>query len=186
MSADLTSGLLPITEQEGLLLRLFRCMTGDEQLGALAVTLRTLAMRLCVDPASHPFDPNALEFELDMDLDERLRRACPFSWPGQNIVELDNTGDPGYWLEVVLDDATGWFCAISSDRENATEIAQEYLSTVREQGYPLPSDFSDAPNGPEDWTDEDDDLVQTEFRAFLSYWRQMVLRTIAAQSSPGA
>ena len=74
----------------------------------------------------------------------------------------------------------------SSDDENAAELAREYLSTVREHGNPLPSDFSDSPAGQENWTDEDEDAAQTEFLAFFSYWRHLVTSTIAAQSLPTA
>jgi hypothetical protein len=187
MPADLMSELLPIANHEGFLLRLFRCMTADEQSGVLATVLRALAMRFCLDPSSRPFEPSALKFELGTDVDERLRRACPLSWPGQNIVELDNTGDAGAWLESVLGDSTvEWFCDLSSDHENAGEIAREYLSMIREQGYSLPSDFSDFPAGQADWTDEDEDAARTEFLAFFSYWRHLVISTIRAQSLPTA
>jgi hypothetical protein len=187
MPADLLSELLPIADHEEVLLRLFRCMTANEQSGVLATVVRTLALRFCLDPSSRPFEPSALKFERGMDMDERLRRACPFSWPGQNLVELDNIGDAGAWLEGVLGDSTfEWFCDLSSDHENAAEVAREYLLTIREQGYPLPSDFSDSPVGPEDWSDEDQDATRTEFLAFFSYWRHLVISTIAAQSLPSA
>jgi len=187
MPADLMSELLPIADHEGFLLRLFRCVTAGEQSGVLATVLQTLAMRFCLDPASRPFEPSALKFELGMDLDERLRRACPLSWPGQNLVELDTTGDAGFWLDSVLGYSTvEWFCDLSSDHENAAELAREYMSTIREQGYPLPSDFSDSPVGQEDGTDEDEVAAQAEFLGFFSYWRHLVISTIAAQSLPSA
>ena len=187
MPADLMSELLPITNHEVFLLRLFRCMTADEQSSVLATGLRTLAMRVCLDPDSRPFDPNALKLELGMDMNERLKRACPLSWPGQNLVALDYTGDAGFWLDSVLGDSTiEWFCDLSSDDENAAELAREYLSTIRKQGYPLPSDFSDSPAGQEDWTDEDEDAAEADFLAFFSYWRHLVISTIVAQNLPTA
>ena len=187
MPADLRPELLPIADHEAFLLRLFRCMTANEQSGMLATVLRTLGLRFCLDPSSRPFDSNALKFERAMDMDERLRRACPLSWLGQNLVELDNIGDAGAWFEGVLGDSTfERFCDLSSDDENAAAVAREYLSTIREQGYPLPSDFSDSPAGPEDWSDEDEEAARTEFLAFFSYWRHLVMSTIAAQSLPSA
>src|SRR5260370_37030643 len=187
MPADLLPELLPIADHEEFLLRLFRCMTANEQSGVLVTVLRTLALRFCLDPSSRPFDPNALKFERGMDMDERLRRACPLSWPGQNLVELDNTGDARAWFEGVLGDSTfEWFCDLSSDHENATAVAREYLSTIRQGGYPLPSDFSASPVGSEEWSDEDEETVQTEFVAFFFYWRHLVITTIAAQSLPSA
>jgi hypothetical protein len=135
MPADLLPELLPIGDHEEFLLRLFRCMTANERSEVFVTVLRTLALRFCLDPSSRPFDPNALKFERGMDMDERLRRACPLSWPGQNLVELENTGDVGAWFERVLGDSTfERFCDLSSDHENATAVAREYLSTIRELG----------------------------------------------------
>lgn len=106
-------------------------------------------------------------------LDELVFSVWPAAWPGQSLVELDNVGDPGAWLkdfigeplaEIVLNHAY-------DDAAIATELAEQYLSEIRGQGFPLPSDFGDDPYY-DGWSEEDFESVQSEFVAFLEHWRE--------------
>jgi hypothetical protein len=108
------------------------------------------------------------------DPDEALS-AWPSHWPGRHVINLDNVGDPGWWLGAQWA-ALGQeaMLAEENEEENAAFLAADYLVEIREQGYPLPSDFGDE-SGPKDgWTESDEALVISEFRTFLACWRERV------------
>ena len=188
MSADLSAGGVSLPPHEQMLLRLFRCMTDDEQSNALMNAVATLGQRWSLDPGFKRSTPEERAEELTGDLMERLRRVCPLGgWPGQQTVDLDCTGDPGFWLEDALgSEPVDYFCRVPfDDDETVGDLACDYLSTIREQDYPVPSDFGYDPAGPNDWTEEDEDMVRGEFLAFLSHWRERVVTTLERQRASG-
>ena len=68
------------------------------------------------------------------------------------------------------------------DEGNAAVLAEDYLRQIREQGYPLPSDFADVPC-PHAWSDEDEKLVRHEFALFLRHWRERILQKLEKELS---
>ncbi len=92
---------------EAVLLRLFRCMKDGEQDNFIKEALYVLGERCSFYPNFTHCRPESLKEEMeDDDLDSRLMSAWPGGWPGQEIVELDNVGDPGAWLAQALDRPT--------------------------------------------------------------------------------
>ena len=119
---------------------------------------------------------------------ESLSRVWPGGWPGQGLVDLDNVGDPGYWLsekmeaEPISQTLFGWDW---NDEATAAMLADDYLRMIRELGYPLPSDYdNEAESAGDGWTEEDEALVRAEFVAFIKHWRERILTTIEEQNPP--
>ncbi len=171
---------------ESCLLRLFRCMKTGEKEDLLLSALQILAARCSFFPHYAHLQADALREELeDEDLNSRLRSAWPADWAGRQIVELDNVGDPGAWLEQVIGSPLsellfGWTWDVD---DQAACMAEDYLTTIREQGYPLPSDFGeDATDG--EWTPEEEKQGTAEFVSFFHEWRERVLDTIEKQNQP--
>src|SRR5262249_35813285 len=99
--------------------------------------------------------------------------ARPADWPEQKIVELDNLGDPGGGLEVVLGNPTFdvLFGLPFNEDVIAEALAKDYLPAIRKLGYPLPSDFGDKPTGG-GGTHEEELQVRAQFAAFIRPWRE--------------
>lgn len=183
--AETTPMLATVNLEESSLLRLFRCMTAAEQEKTLVTALADLGARCSFDPHWRLLGPDQTAEELaDEDLDSRMAMTWPGGWPGQEIVELDNLGDPGGWLAEAL--GGGPVAALFSvpflPDETAYSMAEDYLTEIREQGCPLPSDFGDHPD-PSGWTDEDHEQVTAEFAAFLTHWRERILATLESQNT---
>lgn len=175
------TGLL---EHESALLRLFRCMTEGEQEGLLFEVLTKLAKRYSFDPTHKRLRPEDLQLELQNDdLDSRMMAVWPGGWPGQEIVELDNLGDPGAWFDINLADPPSEFLfSVPMNYEPiADNLVEPYLSEIVGQGYPVPSDFESNPTHG-GWTEEDEDFVRADFVAFFSHWRERILTAIEEQS----
>ena len=154
--------------------RLLRCMTAAEREQVLLAVLRILSRRDCDE-----------RVEASPNLDDWIMSAWPSDWPGRHLVELDNVGDPGAWLsnlggEPISQMLFGWAW---DDETNASSLADEYLREIRRQGYPLPSDFGDAPC-PNGWSHEDEQQARIEFMAFLRHWRERVLQVVEEQDRP--
>lgn len=173
------------TTAEAALLRLFRCMNSDEQEHLVRHSLDTLGERCSLDPHYVHLQPEAIQEELqDENLDGRLMSAWPGGWPGQQIVQLDDVGDPGLWLEEKLSGNMVQCLFGFEDEQSLVEcLAQDYLSEIRGKGLELPSDYGDDPN-PEGWTADDENQVRTEFAAFLEHWRERVLVTLEKHNGP--
>lgn len=104
---------------------------------------------------------------------EAVLRSWPVDWPGREVVHLGNVGDPGGWLLDTLERlGMDELFDPELEHEYVDLLAVQYLTTIREQGYPLPSDFGDSPGPGDDWTEEDEAQVSREFRAFLACWRE--------------
>jgi hypothetical protein len=116
-------------------------------------------------------------------LDARLLRAAPGDWPNRKLVDLDIVGDPGAWLSEVFGEPVGevLFGWARDDHDNACSMAADYLSEIRKQGYPVPSDFGDDPNS-QGWTDEVEQSIQREFLAFVRCWRKRALQELCRET----
>lgn len=167
--------------------RLLRCMTVGEREELLVAILEMLSQRergKRDDARSHTSNDHS---ELKRQaLDDWIMSIWPSDWPGRNLIELDNVGDPGAWLstlggEPISQMLFGWAW---NDERNAAALASEYLREVRQQHYPLPSDFGDTPC-PNGWSQEDEQQARHEFIAFLGYWRECVLQMLEKENSSG-
>jgi hypothetical protein len=149
-----------------------------------------LGERCSFSPNYARYSAESFEQELENEnLADRLMGAWPGGWPGQQIVELDNVGDPSDWLETQIDDMVGCLFRFTDQQPIIEDLALDYLRAIRKQGLPLPSDFGDDPSE-EEWTADDEKQVRGEFAAFLEHWRERVLQTLekqnAAQTGQGA
>jgi hypothetical protein len=174
----------PTPSPEAVVLRLFRCMEQSEQERFIRAALELLGERCSFDPHYRHYQPQAIKEKLENeDLDSRLLAARPLDWPGQEIVELDNIGDASAWLEQVIGNPISevLFGLPLTEDGIAESLADDYLRTIREQGFPLPSDFGDEPTGG-GWTPEDEAKVRAEFVAFFRHWRERVLQVLEKQN----
>lgn len=90
----------------------------------------------------------------------------PGSWPGQTVVNLDNLGDAGYWIE----ERTGEiYRGLSGDTEDLEEaagiLADHYIADAAAMKFPMPTDFGMS-------DEECKELVTSDFRSFLLEWRR--------------
>ncbi len=169
---------------EEIVLRLFRYMGEVEQQEFIESALMILARQYGLDEGLVLAPPDDIQWQLTEGLDELLMFYWPGDWPGRQIVDLDCLGDPGAWLSRVIAEPVAYvlFGSAEDIESPASYLAQDYLFEIREQGYPLPSDFGDDPVPSDCWTDEDEEQVRTEFIAFLEYWGERVLATLEKQS----
>ena len=177
--------------QQEVLLRLFRCMSEGERASVIECALEEIGARCEFNSLFVRTRKSEVEFDpanLD-DLNSRLRSAWPAEWPGRDIVDLDFVGDPGAWLELYFPEPlSDLFCygSIQDLRSLAEQLAVDYLESITDQGFPLPSDFieSSGNNIPPHarWSIEDQEMMETELLAFLRYWRESVLQTIESQN----
>jgi hypothetical protein len=176
----------PLTREEQTLLRLFRCLTPTEQEEVLFQILKTLGARCSFNPTYSLSAPETLAEELaNDDLDSRLMAARPCIWPGQQIVDLNSVGDPGFWLDAQMGNSQLFeLFGIPFQQTNTAEgLAESYLFKIREEGLPLPSDFGNE-DVEGDWSDEDEAMVEADFTAFLNHWRERVVSALEKQNPP--
>ncbi len=172
--------------QKAVLSRLIACLNEGERRELIGQAFRMLAGRCSFDPyasSEEQLEEEQLGTE-DDDLNWRIFCASPWDWPEQEIVELDNLGDPGAWLQRVISEPISevLFGSAWKDAFYAEEMACSYFEEIREQGYALPSDFCDA--SCEDYGIEDDYLqIQKEFSYFLQAWREKILKAIEKTTS---
>jgi len=108
----------------------------------------------------------------DFNPEEPVIAHWPADWPGRQVVELDNLGDPGVWIdeqfpeveEILLDDG-------AADPQVAEALAIEYINAMVDLAFPLPTDFG---------VSEEDtrNAVIEDFVGFIREWRR---RTLAEQ-----
>jgi len=183
------SAKVPPTDEEAqkaVLSRLIACLNEYERTELIGQAFRMLAGRCSFDP--YASSEEQLEEEQlgtgDDDLNWRISCASPSDWPGQEIVELDNLGDPGAWLQDVIAERIldVLFGSAWNDSLYAEEMACSYFNEIMEQGYTLPSDFCEASD--EDCGIEEDYLqIQKDFRYFLQAWRENILKAIEKTTS---
>lgn len=104
----------------------------------------------------------------------------PGDWPGRQVVDLDNVGDPGAWIDQRVPTPEEVLCGDSNDREAATELADAYIAAAHEQYFPLPSEFGMS-------AEEMRKVVTEEFLGFIREWRvrTVAAREVARNRSPG-
>ena len=169
-------------ELELVLLRLFRCMRESQQCELIAFAVAVLSRR-SVDEAHQVSDAGQQADDVEA-AEERVLADWPGDWPERSVVDLDNVGDPGDWLSEILGEPIlqvlfGWSW---DDVSSANTLAQEFLRTIREAGYPLPSDFDeDSESTGDGWTESDEAQATTEFVGFLRHWRERVMKSIEKQ-----
>jgi hypothetical protein len=183
-------------DPEQVLLRLLRCMTAAEREEIIPEAIQILAKRCSLNPHYKHSSPEDIRLELESskredgdvgyaDLDDRMMAAWPGDWPGRQIVDLDNVGDPGAWLsnnfgEPVSQMLFGWAW---DDDSNAEMLAEEYLRAIIEEGHYPPSYYGDEDGASdESWTEEDEKLVCADFITFFRHWRERILKTIEKQN----
>ncbi|HZL34881.1 MAG TPA: hypothetical protein VFC78_06195 [Tepidisphaeraceae bacterium] len=156
-------------------------MNESEKEELVHAALAIVGERCSFDPHYMQLTAENAKAELENeDLDDRLMRAWPADWPSQQVVHLDNVGDPGAWIPEALGEPVaqvlfGWAW---DDEANAANLAEEYCRRVTELGGSLPSDF--------DEDTDSEDLVQADFVGFLKEWRNRVLATIEKQNTYSA
>ena len=94
----------------------------------------------------------------------------PGGWPGQQVVDLDNLGDPGIWLEDRLPEIEHVLSGEAAEiGEAAAFLTEDYIAAAAEMSFPIPSDFD---------ADEDEcrEMIEGEFRGFLLEWRRRIER----------
>lgn len=106
---------------------------------------------------------------------EWILEACPIGdWPQRRLVDLDDVGDPGFWIqdnlcgEELLNDP-------SVDKVIADDLAQSYLRTQSELWLESYADMCES--------DEEYQYlvgtVEDDFLAFIQEWRRIVWKAIA-------
>ena len=93
----------------------------------------------------------------------------PGHWPGRTVVDLDNLGDPGFWIEQQIPDiAEALFGDPGEDDDLADQLADDYMVAASDLQFPLPSDF-------EGTATETHEMVKADFVAFIREWRRLAL-----------
>lgn len=77
----------------------------------------------------------------DSEMEDALQ-CWPGDWPGRLVVDLDNLGDPGIWLEErMLDTEEALSGNEEAIKETAAFLAEEYSNAAAKNSFPVPSDF---------------------------------------------
>lgn len=102
-----------------------------------------------------------------------LHQYEPSDWIGRRIIEQDNMGDWGGWLQEFED---GIFDALvesdGSDSSVAEELALSYMNECDGRGLPVAEYFDTG-----DWRTDNEaafDQVKQEFIAYLGAWRSAI------------
>jgi hypothetical protein len=168
---------------ESIVIRLFHCMTESEGEKLVRIALLMLARRCSLNPHYRLHSAEDRKEELaNRDLDSRLAGAWPAEWKGQSLVDLDNMGDPGAWLDNSLGERISemLFGSAWDDEAHGQGLAESYIEELANLGADLPSDFISPNDGEEDV--DNVAIVEPEFIAFLKAWRERVLETIEKQN----
>lgn len=166
------------------LLRLIRCLKPSEKISLIRDAFIMLAERCSFDSQYKLMTQEDLERELEEDdLDLRLHGTSPPTWPGQKIVDLDDLGAPGAWIE----DMTGgepFFLLFGGNdiKIYADDMGIFYLDEIEKQGISLPSDFAKEGEPIEAIQAEEEKQIKLEFLSFLRYWRETILQTLEKQN----
>lgn len=101
----------------------------------------------------------------DSNFNEEGIVGWPADWPGRQIVDLDNVGDPGIWVEEQLPTAREVLdCDPSEDISTAEMLAGDYINTLASAHFPLPTDFGMSEC-------EVRAMVVADFVGFIREWR---------------
>ena len=95
---------------------------------------------------------------------EKALQCWPGNWPGRQFVDLDNLGDPGFWLGEQVDEVGA---ILAGDDESLDEaaamLAENFLMAAAEMSFPVPSDFGCT-------KDEELRMITDDFLGFLNEW----------------
>lgn len=89
----------------------------------------------------------------------------PADWPERQVVDLDNVGDPGIWLEEQIDPEEVLHGDPARLDQLAGQLADAYIQVAGEMSFPLPSDFEVS-------EEECREMVKGEFLGFIREWRR--------------
>lgn len=94
----------------------------------------------------------------------------PLDWPGRQIVDLDNVGDPGAWLDEQISDPRELLsCGPEGDQQLAAEMSSAYVSRLDDIGFDLGIDS--------DFTEEElMTALAFDFVGFLREWRRLAAK----------
>jgi len=169
---------------EETLLRLIRCLNTSEKVNLIRDAFSMLAERCSFDPLYKLMTQEELEREFEEDdLDLRLHGTSPPTWPGQEIVKLDDLGDHGAWImDMTGDDTFNLLFGGYDIKIWADDMGIFYLDEIEKQGLPLPSDFAKKGEPIEAIQAEEEKQIKLEFLSFLRYWREIILQTLEKQN----
>ena len=165
------------TGDEWRLVRLYRCLGEGDQNQFLAKICEKLMetysidshRRFCKSPAK------ALREELSEPVEDRVFRAWPGGWPDKRLVDLDNVGDPGVFLEQNLPDVANVILGTSrSDKAIPESLSNAYLEAGERYDMVLPTECGATEDAM--WED-----LASDFCGFLREWRERIVRTIEQQ-----
>jgi hypothetical protein len=170
-----------IKEQE-LLIRLVKCMNGQEILDITEEAIKILGERCSFYANFEMLQPESIQAELEItDIGDRMMATWPGNWPGRRIVDLDNLDDPGAWLEKHLPESVFECLFGNVDWEQLAEyLGEEYYNYARDKGLEMPGDMTDDPSlfGPQD----DKRTIKQDFLGFLWNWREQIIETLEKQN----
>ena len=90
----------------------------------------------------------------------------PGDWPGRRFVDLDCLGDPGAWLDLELPSVEEVMSADPKEDESLAEpLADAYIRTGEDLGFPLPTDFGLT-------RDKMREQAIADFIGFIREWRK--------------
>ena len=170
------------TKAEMALIRFFHCMDSEEKASLLDNALTSLTKRLSLEENRDSFVNWNLEEELTWSLEERLLRSFPFDWPNQDLVDLDNVGDPGFWLENFFNGCTlELFLSTLMDVDNLKEVAvdlsEKYITATDEAGYDLGIiEFDGGLNAFQE-------AITKDFANAIEFWHEKVLNILEIQEN---
>ena len=190
MKEETESNSTELSEDEGRLIRLFRCMDIEDQGETLVEASHRLMRKFSVDPHLGKFRSaeDTLRDELSPEnlenFDERIFSAWPGDWPGRKIVDLDNVGDASFFLKEKMEEGVSYYILGSSknDSSNAEYLAEMYLEDISGQGFPRYRDFCEPEENIEEADEQEKEDTITDFKGFLKTWRERVIATIEKQA----
>ncbi len=111
-------------------------------------------------------------FNDNSSLDDEVFTHWPSDWPGRKLVDLDNVGDLGTWLDGEMPAPSDVILDPAEDHQVAEGLAEAYIATAINLSVPLPIEFG----GTEEEMFAD---VVADFVGFIREWRR---RTLADQT----
>lgn len=164
--------------------RIWRLLSENERFRLIEPMLMLLGEQSgfdrTTDNATMPESHHETEVDKSDALDEWLRSHSPQFWPGETLVNMDNLGDPGFWLDEQLGERPYTVLFEHDSASIAKILAPAYLAAIRERGFPLPSDFGDEPSY-DGWTEEEEANARSDFIAMINHWRETVISSLERQ-----
>lgn len=98
----------------------------------------------------------------------------PADWPGRQIVDLDNVGDPGQWIDELIP-CTGEVlnAAPEEDQKRAEVLADAFIGAGKSIPFSLPTEFGMS----------EEDMLRITIDDFIGFIREWRKRTLAEQQA---